>query len=75
MEMMIQDSACFNGIDPRQVAGMLLQLYEIAEDSNKQVIVAINKYQIGNYSETIKMVEENSVITLSEKDNLLGIDF
>lgn len=75
MEMMIQDSACFNGIDPRQVAGMLLKLNEIAEDSNKQVIVAINKYQIGSYSETIKMVEENSVITLSEKDNLLGIDF
>lgn len=75
MEMMIQDSACFNGIDPRQVAGMLSQLNKIADDSNKQVIIAINKYQIGNYSDTINMVEKNSVITLSENDNLLGVDF
>lgn len=75
MEMMIQDSACFNGIDPRQVAGMLSQLNEIAEKSNKQIIIAINKYQIGDYSDVISMVEKNSAITLSEKDNLLGIDF
>ncbi|MCY8024724.1 DUF2326 domain-containing protein [Bacillus sonorensis] len=75
MEMMIQDSACFNGIDPRQVAGMLTQLNKIAEKSNKQIIIAINKYQIGDHSGVISMVEKNSVITLSEKDNLLGIDF
>lgn len=75
MEMMIQDSACFNGIDPRQVAGMLTQLDKIAEESNKQVIVAINKYQIGEYNDVISMVKKNSVITLSEENNLLGIDF
>lgn len=75
MEMMIQDSACFNGIDPRQVAGMLTQLNKIALESNKQIIIAINKYQIGDYSDVISMVEEKSVLTLSEKNNLLGIDF
>jgi len=74
-EIMIQDSSCFNGIDPRQVAGMLTQLNKIAEESDKQIIIAINKYQLGNYENVIKMVEKNSVITLSEKDNLLGFEF
>lgn len=75
MEMMIQDSACFNGIDPRQVAGMLTQLSNIAQKSNKQIIIAINKYQLGDYQDVINMVKKNSIITLSEKDNLLGIEF
>lgn len=75
MELMIQDSACFNGIDPRQVSGMLKELNEIAVTTNKQVIVAINKYQIGGHDETIKMVEKQSAIILSEEKNLLGIAF
>ena len=74
-EIMIQDSSCFNGIDPRQVAGMLSQLNKIAEESNKQIIIAINKYQLGDYETDINMVEKNSVITLSENDNLLGFEF
>ena len=74
-DIMIQDSSCYNGIDPRQVAGMLTQLNKIAEESNKQIIIAINKYQLGDYDSVINMVEKNSVITLSEKDNLLGFEF
>lgn len=64
-----------SGIDPRQVAGMLSQLNKIAEESNKQIIIAINKYQLGDYEIVINMVEKNSVITLSENDNLLGFEF
>ena len=74
-EMMIQDSSCYNGIDPRQVVGMLTQLNKIAEESDKQIIIAINKYQLGDYENVIKMVEKNSVITLAEKNNLLGFEF
>jgi len=74
-EMMIQDSSCYNGIDPRQVVGMLTQLNKIAEESDKQIIIAINKYQLGDYENVIKMVEKNSVITLAEKNNLFGFEF
>ncbi|WP_271399092.1 DUF2326 domain-containing protein [Salinicoccus roseus] len=75
IEIMIQDSACFNGIDPRQVSGMLTQLNKIAEKSDKQIIIAINKYQIENSSEMIENIKNNSVITLSEESNLLGFEF
>jgi uncharacterized protein YydD (DUF2326 family) len=55
MDLFIQDSACYNGIDPRQVSGMLKQVGEIAKQTNKQAIIAINKYQLGNYEEVIRV--------------------
>lgn len=75
LEIMIQDSSCYNGIDPRQIVGMLGQLNNISEVSNKQIIVSVNKYQLGNYDSVIKEVEEKSSIILSENRNLLGFDF
>ena len=75
LEIMIQDSSCYNGIDPRQIVGMLGQLKNISEVSNKQIIVSVNKYQLGNYDSVIKEVEEKSSIILSENRNLLGFDF
>ncbi len=75
VEMLVQDSACYNGIDPRQVAGMLQAIGEIAKEKNKQVIVAINKYQVMGYEECIDYIVDNSAIVLSEKDKLLKFDF
>ncbi|HBL6536168.1 TPA: DUF2326 domain-containing protein, partial [Listeria monocytogenes] len=75
LEVMIQDSSCYNGIDPRQIVGMLGQLNNISEVSNKQIIVSVNKYQLGNYDSVIKEVEEKSSIILSENRNLLGFEF
>lgn len=75
LEFMIQDSACFNGIDPRQVSGMLIEMGKLAQQTNKQVITSINKYQVGDYKETIDYIVENSSIILSEKDKLLYFDF
>lgn len=75
LDIMIQDSACYNGIDPRQVSGMFMELGKIANQTNKQVIVSINKYQIGEYVKTIDFIKENSVLTLSENDKLLKFDF
>ena len=74
LEIMIQDSSCYNGIDPRQIVGMLGQLKNISEVSNKQIIVSVNKYQLGNYDSVIKEVEEKSSIILSENRNRLGFD-
>lgn len=74
-KFLIQDSACYNGIDPRQVTGMLEEVEKVAKQSKKQAIVAINKYQLGGYEEIIRFVKENSGIILSEKDKLLKFDF
>ena len=73
--MLLQDSACYNGIDPRQVAGMLQVIGDVAKRTNKQVIIAINKYQVMGYDECIKYIEDNSAVILSEKDKLLKFDF
>lgn len=75
LDVLMQDSACYNGIDPRQIAGMLNALGDIAEITKKQVIVAINKYQVMGYEESIKFISDNSVISLSENDKLLKFDF
>lgn len=75
LRIMIQDSSCYNGIDPRQIVGMLAQLNNISEISRKQIIVSINKYQLGNYDSVIKEVEEKSSIILSENHKLLEFDF
>lgn len=75
IDVLLQDSACYNGIDPRQVAGMLMEIGKIAAQSNKQVIVAINKYQVMGYEECIRYIVDNSAIVLSEKDKLLKFDF
>ncbi|AEV67204.1 DUF2326 domain-containing protein [Acetivibrio clariflavus] len=74
-DILVQDSACFNGIDPRQVAGMILVAAKIAREKKKQVIIAINKYQLGDYKDIIDMVVENRAIILSENDKLLKFDF
>lgn len=75
LDVLMQDSACYNGIDPRQVAGMLNVLGDIAEKTSKQVIIAINKYQVMGYDESIEYISDNSVLTLSENDKLLKFDF
>lgn len=75
VEMLLQDSSCYNGIDPRQVTGMLKAIGNIANEVDKQVIIAINKYQLGEYEDCIDYVVKNNAITLSEKDKLLKFDF
>lgn len=75
MEVLIQDSSCYNGIDPRQVSNMLTEVSNIAKTTNKQAIIAINKYQLGEYEDVIELVKANSSIILSEKDKLFGFDF
>ncbi|CDG02484.1 Putative Uncharacterized protein [Clostridium chauvoei JF4335] len=75
IDILIQDSACYNGIDPRQVCGLLRNLSEFSSELNKQTIIAINKYQLGDNTEFINKVIENSAIILSEKDKLLKFNF
>lgn len=75
IKLLLQDSACYNGIDPRQIVGMLNAISKIAGESDKQVIIALNKYQLGEYEDCIDYVIKNHAIILSEKDKLLKFDF
>jgi uncharacterized protein YydD (DUF2326 family) len=75
LEIMVQDSACYSGIDPRQVNSMLTSLDNISKDTGKQIFIAINKYQLGDDEEAIKKIKDNSVIVLFENINLLKRKF
>ncbi|MPQ31264.1 DUF2326 domain-containing protein [Clostridium estertheticum] len=75
IDFFVQDSSCYNGIDPRQVSGMLTEVEKIAQETKKQAIISINKYQLGNYNEIIEFVKDKSSIILSEKDKLFKFDF
>ena len=74
LNFFLQDSSCFNGIDTRQVSGLLKEIDKISNETGKQSIIAINKYQLDD-EDIIKIVEKNSILTLSENNKLLGIDF
>lgn len=74
LDFFLQDSSCFNGIDTRQVSGLLKEIDKISNETEKQSIIAINKYQLDD-EDIIKIVEKNSILILSENNKLLGIDF
>jgi uncharacterized protein YydD (DUF2326 family) len=75
LDFLVHDSSCYNGIDPRQVSNMIKELRKITNENNKQAIIAINKYQIGNNEDILDIIQSESVITLSEKDKLFRFDF
>ena len=75
LEILVQDSSCYNGIDPRQVSNMLLELSNIAEETNKQAIIAINQYQIKQDHPAHEMIISKTVLSLSEDNTLLNFKF
>lgn len=75
LDILIQDSSCYNGIDPRQVASMIKELDALAKKANKQAIVSLNKYQIAYDGENERFLKQNSSLVLSEKEKLLGFSF
>lgn len=73
-DVLILDSSCFNGIDPRQVSGLLVAIENICLKNNKQAIISINKYQIT--SDYLKSyIKEDNCLSLSEDDKLLRKSF
>lgn len=74
LDFLIHDSACYNGIDPRQVAGVLKEIEKIANEVDKQAIVSINKYQVDD-EQFEEYIMKNSAAILSENETLLGIRF
>lgn len=76
LELMVQDSSCYNGIDPRQVSNMLLYLNEIAVSEKKQAIVAINKFQLTPEHDIFELINDRETgVALSENEKLLKFNF
>lgn len=74
VEYLIQDSSCFEGIDKRQTATLILKGSEIANLKNKQYIISLNDYHLQKDNEELMNLITNSNITvleLSEEDLLL----
>ena len=74
-QILVQDTSCFNGIDPRQVTAMIAKAGKQLYDKDKQFIVAINKYQITEEIEEIAILKDNIKLELSEEDRLFNIEF
>ena len=74
VDVFVHDSSCYNGVDPRQVRGLLQELDRLCKLNKKQVIVSINKYQVGD-SELLNTIIDNACITLSENQKLLKFNF
>lgn len=71
IDILIEDSACFEGIDRRQITNILNEGIKLSIDNNKQYIVSLNKYLVNNYDD----VKDYIVISLSENDTLLNRKF
>lgn len=72
VEYLIQDSSCFEGIDKRQVATLIIKANKIATEKDKQYIVSVNEYHLQKDNEQLmKLVEEKTKLELSEDSLLL----
>ena len=70
-DILIEDSSCFDSVDPRQVERLVLEINQIAINQNKQALISINKYQVRNES-ILTLLLEHQVLKLSSSDLLLG---
>lgn len=71
MNILIEDSACFEGIDRRQITNIIKEGIDLSIKNNKQYIVSLNKYLINNYDD----IKDYVVLSLSEQNTLLNIKF
>lgn len=76
IEMLIQDSSCFSGIDNRQVTNLIKLGHNIGIQEDKQYILSLNDYQLNkNDSIALKLVKERTKLKLDENEKLLGFNF
>lgn len=76
LDFLIQDSACFSGIDNRQVSNLIKLGHKISEDVDKQYIISINDYQLNKKDdELMHLITKHTKIELDENNKLLKFDF
>lgn len=78
-EFLIHDSACFSGIDSRNIMSIILLGKRIAEEENKQYIVSLNTFQYsGIDSDFDELINSQKVIELTDEgveNKLLRVEF
>ncbi|WP_297433447.1 DUF2326 domain-containing protein [uncultured Cetobacterium sp.] len=78
-EFLIHDSACFSGIDSRNIISIILLGKRIAEEENKQYIVSLNTFQYsGIDSDFDELINSQKVIELTDEgveNKLLRVEF
>lgn len=76
IEMLVQDSSCFSGIDNRQVTNLIKLGHSIGVQEDKQYIISLNDYQLNkNDSNALTLIEEKTKLKLDENEKLLGFNF
>ncbi|MEK4776010.1 DUF2326 domain-containing protein [Bacillus sp. FSL L8-0199] len=76
LDILIQDSACFSGIDNRQVSNLIKLGHKIGEETDKQYIMSINDYQLNKKDEELmKLIKDYTKLELDENDKLLKFGF
>ncbi|PGB70717.1 DUF2326 domain-containing protein [Bacillus wiedmannii] len=76
LNVLIHDSACFSGIDNRQVSNLIKLGHKIAEETDKQYIISINDYQLNKKDEELmKLINDYTKLELDENDKLLKFGF
>ncbi len=76
LNVLVQDSSCFSGIDNRQVSNLIKLGHKIGEKTDKQYIISINDYQLNKKDEELMELINNYVkLELDENDKLLKFDF
>lgn len=72
VEFLIHDSSCFEGIDKRQVATLIIKAHEIAMEKKKQYIISVNEYHLQkDNNQLMELVQEKTKLELSEDSLLL----
>ena len=76
IEYLIQDSACFEGIDKRQLSTLISIINKTAVKIDKQYIFSINEYHVDKTDEELKtIIKDRTALELSEDDTLLKFRF
>lgn len=70
-DFLIEDSACFEAIDRRQIKNIIQEGIKIAEKKDKQFIISLNKYLLDDTD----IIKNNIVISLNENNTLLNRKF
>lgn len=76
IEFLVQDSACFEGIDKRQLSTLINIIHRTAINVDKQYIFSINEYHIDKTDDELQqLINERTILPLSEDDTLLKFRF
>lgn len=75
LDIIILDSSCFSGVDPRQTFNCINIINNNGIKENKQAIITLNKYQLPNNKLVNEFIAKYICITLNEHEKLLNFTF